>query len=137
MLDRPVGGTSRPITPELVAAGQHYLKMDGRNVFKWAIQAVTETIELVLRKAEVDVADVKLFVLHQANVRIIDHAMKVLGIPSEKVCNNLNRVGNTSAASIPLVLDESSRQGAIESGDLVLMCGFGAGLTWGTGLFRW
>ena len=137
MLDRPVGGTSRPITPELVAAGQHYLKMDGRNVFKWAIQAVTETIELVLRKAEVDVADVKLFVLHQANVRIIDHAMKVLGIPSEKVFNNLNRVGNTSAASIPLVLDEASRQGAIESGDLVLMCGFGAGLTWGTGLFRW
>ena len=137
MLDRPVGGTSRPLTAELVAAGQHYLKMDGRNVFKWAIQAVTETIDLVLEKANVGVDDVKLFVLHQANIRIIDHAMKVLGIPSEKVFNNLDRVGNTSAASIPLVLNEAYDQGKIESGDLVMMCGFGAGLTWGTGLFRW
>lgn len=137
MLDRPVGGTSRPLTPELVASGQHYLKMDGRNVFKWAIQAVTETIELVLKKAQVDVDDVGLFVLHQANIRIIDHAMKVLGIPVEKVFNNLERIGNTSAASIPLALDEARQQGRIESGDLVLMCGFGAGLTWGTGLFRW
>ena len=137
MLDRPVGGTSRPATPELISAGQHYLKMDGRNVFKWAIQVVSETIDLVLRKAEVDVKDVKLFVLHQANIRIIDHAMKVLKIPEEKVFNNLSRVGNTSAASIPLALDEAARQGRIESGDLVLMCGFGAGLTWGTGLYRW
>ena len=111
--------------------------MDGRNVFKWAIQAVTETIELVLRKAQVDVNDVKLFVLHQANIRIIDHACKVLNIPPEKVFNNLDRVGNTSAASIPLALDEAHQQGNIESGDLILMCGFGAGLTWGTGLFRW
>lgn len=137
MLDRPAGGTSRPMTPELVASGQHFLKMDGRNVFKWAIQAVTETIELILTRAEVSVDDVKLFVLHQANIRIIDHAMKVLNIPREKVFNNLERVGNTSAASIPLALDEAQRQGSIESGDLVLMCGFGAGLTWGTGLFRW
>lgn len=137
MLDRPVGGTSRPLTPELVSAGQHFLKMDGRNVFKWAIQAVTETIELVLSEADVSVSDVKLFVLHQANIRIIDHAMKVLGIPEHKVFNNLDRVGNTSAASIPLALCEAEQQGRIEAGDLVLMCGFGAGLTWGTGLFRW
>lgn len=137
MLDRPVGGTSRPMTPELIAAGQHYLKMDGRNVFKWAIQAVTETIDLVLKKAQVDVADVKLFVLHQANIRIIDHAMKVLNIPPEKVFNNLDQVGNTSGASIPVALCEAHSQGKIESGDLVVMCGFGAGLTWGTGIFRW
>lgn len=137
MLDRPAGGTSQPATPELVAAGQHYLKMDGRNVFKWAIQAVKETIELILLRADVGVEDVKLFVLHQANIRIIDHAMKVLGIPPEKVFNNLDRVGNTSAASIPLALDEAWQQGRFQRGDLVLMCGFGAGLTWGTGLFRW
>jgi len=137
MLDRPVGGTSRPLTPELVGAGQHFLKMDGRNVFKWAIQAVTETIELILNQADVSVDDVKLFVLHQANIRIIDHAMKVLGIPQDKVFNNLDRVGNTSAASIPLALCEADQQGRLQSGDLVLMCGFGAGLTWGTGLFRW
>ena len=136
MLDRPVGGTSRPLTPELVATGQHYLKMDGRNVFKWAIQAVTETIEMVLKKADVSVDDVKLFVLHQANIRIIDHARKVLNIPPEKFFNNLERVGNTSAASIPLALEEAWQQGKVKPGDLVLMCGFGAGLTWGTGLFR-
>ncbi|MDG1894968.1 MAG: ketoacyl-ACP synthase III [Fuerstiella sp.] len=137
MLDRPVGGTLRPATPELVAEGQHLLKMDGRNVFKWAIQVVTETIEQILTKAGVGVGDVKLFVLHQANIRIIDHAMKVLQIPPEKVFNNLDRIGNTSAASIPVAMDEAYEQGLIERGDLVLMCGFGAGLTWGTGLFRW
>lgn len=137
LLDRPVGGTARPITPELIASGQHFLKMDGRNVFKWAIKAVTETIRCVIDRAGVSVDDVKYFVLHQANIRIIDHAMDVLGIPAEKVCNNLDRVGNTSAASIPLALEEAARTRGIESGDLVLMCGFGAGLTWGTGLFRW
>ncbi len=137
LLDRPVGGTLRPATPELIAEGQHFLKMDGRNVFKWAIQVVTETIEQILTKADVGVDDVKLFVLHQANIRIIDHAMKVLQIPPEKVFNNLDRVGNTSAASIPVAMDEAFEKGLIEPGDLVLMCGFGAGLTWGTGLFRW
>jgi 3-oxoacyl-[acyl-carrier-protein] synthase III len=137
MLDRPAGGTSLPLTPELVAGGRHFLQMDGRNVFKWAIQAVTESILSVLEKAGVTTDDVALFVLHQANIRIIDHAMKVLNIPRSKVYNNLDRVGNTSAASIPLALDEAYREGRIGRGDLVLMCGFGAGLTWGTGLMRW
>jgi 3-oxoacyl-[acyl-carrier-protein] synthase-3 len=137
MLDRPAGGTTLPLTPELVAEGKHFLQMDGRNVFKWAIQAVTESIETVLEQAGVTIDDVGLFVLHQANIRIIDHAMKVLDIPRSKVYNNLDRVGNTSAASIPLALDEAYREGRIQRGDLVLMCGFGAGLTWGTGLFRW
>ena len=137
MLDRPAGGTAIPLTPELVGEGKHFLQMDGRNVFKWAIQAVTESIETVLEQAGMTTDDVSLFVLHQANIRIIDHAMKVLNIPRTKVYNNLDRVGNTSAASIPLALDEAYREGRIHRGDVVLMCGFGAGLTWGTGLFRW
>ena len=137
MLDRPAGGVSMPLTPELVAEGKHFLQMDGRNVFKWAIQAVTESIEVVLEQAGVKPSDVSLFVLHQANIRIIDHAMKVMNIPPSKVYNNLDRVGNTSAGSIPIALDEAYREGRIQRGDLVLMCGFGAGLTWGTGLFRW
>ncbi len=137
LLDRPVGGATTPLTSELVAEGRHFLQMDGRNVFKWAIQAVTESILSVLEQAGVTTDDVSLFVLHQANIRIIDHAMKVLNIPGSKVYNNLDRVGNTSAASIPLVLDEAHREGRINRGDLVLMCGFGAGLTWGTGLMRW
>ena len=137
MLDRPAGGATLPMTPELVAAGEHYLRMDGRNVFKWSIQAVTHSIEVVLENAGVTTDDVSLFIIHQANIRIIDHAMKVLKIPRCKVYNNLDRVGNTSAASIPLALDEAHREGRIKHGDLVVMCGFGAGLTWGTGLFRW
>ncbi len=137
MLDRPAGGASLPLTPERVAAGEHFLQMDGRNVFKWAIQAVTESITTVLEKSGYTTEDVSLFVLHQANIRIIDHAMKVLNIPKSRVYNNLDKVGNTSAASIPLALDEAFHQGRIARGDLVMMCGFGAGLTWGTGLFRW
>lgn len=137
MLDRPAGGVTQPLTPQLVAAGEHFLKMDGRNVFKWAIEAVTQSIQMVLDNAGVTSEDVSLFVLHQANIRIIDHAMKVLNIPRFKVYNNLDRVGNTSAASIPIALDEAHREGRINSGDLVVMCGFGAGLTWGTSVFRW
>jgi 3-oxoacyl-[acyl-carrier-protein] synthase III len=137
LLDRPAGGSKMPLTVEAIAAGDHFLKMDGRSVFKWAIQAVTDSIEVVLNRAQVSVDDVALFVLHQANMRIIDHAMKVLNIPDEKVFCNLDRVGNTSAASIPLVLDELLNQQKLKRGDLVMMCGFGGGLTWGTGLFRW
>ena len=111
--------------------------MDGRNVFKWAIQAVTESIRTVLEQAGKTTDDVALFVLHQANIRIINHAMDELGIPPEKVFNNLQIYGNTSAASIPLALDGALQANRIQPGDLVLMCGFGAGLTWGTGLLRW
>jgi 3-oxoacyl-[acyl-carrier-protein] synthase-3 len=137
LLDRPAGGSKNPLTVEAIAAGDHFLKMDGRSVFKWAIQAVTESIETVLQKSSLSVDDVSLFVLHQANSRIIDHAMKVLNIPSEKVLCNLNRYGNTSAASIPLVLDEAISNDRLKRDDLIMMCGFGGGLTWGTGLFRW
>lgn len=133
----PVGGSMEPATPEAVAAGRHYLQMEGRKVYKWAVETVTDSIGLIIERSNVTVADIDLFVLHQANIRIIDHAMKELGIPAHKVVNNLDRVGNTSAASIPLVLAEASQAGRLKTGDLVMMCGFGAGLTWGTGLFRW
>lgn len=133
----PVGGSVQPSEPQTIAAGEHFLKMDGRKVFKWAVQMVADSIRLVLEDADVPVEDVDLFVLHQANIRIIDHAMKVLGVADHQVVNNVDRVGNTSAASIPLVLAEASQAGRINRGDLVMMCGFGAGLTWGTGLFRW
>ena len=98
---------------------------------------VTQSIQVVLDNAGETSEDVSLFVLHQANIRIIDHAMKVLNIPKCKVYNNLHRVGNTSAASIPIALDEANREGRIKRGDLVVMCGFDAGLAWGTSLFRW
>ena len=137
LLDRPTGGTKNPACVEDVADGKHFLQMDGRNVFKWAVQAVENTINLVLRKSNVEPMDVSLYILHQANMRIISHAMEQLDIPEDKVYCNLQKYGNTSGGSIPLALDEAFRSGKVSKGDLIAMCGFGAGLTWGTGLFRW
>lgn len=137
LLDRPSGGTKSPITELDLSHGNQYLRMDGRNVFKWAVHLLTSTIELVLHRAGMDVRDVSLFVLHQANVRILNAAMEQLGIPDSKVVVNLHKYGNTSGGSIPLALDEAVREGRVARGDVILMCGFGAGLAWGTGLFRW
>jgi 3-oxoacyl-[acyl-carrier-protein] synthase-3 len=116
---------------------RHFLKMDGRSVFVWAVRVVEDSIRDVLTAANVNSSQVSAIILHQANIRIIDAAIKSLDLPKERVFVNLDRYGNTSAASIPLVLDDAYQQGAIHKGDLVLLCGFGAGLTWGTSLIRW
>ena len=137
LLQCPAGGTRQPATPQDITNGNQFLNMDGRNVFIWAVRVVEDTIKLVLEKSGLRIEDVSLFLLHQANARILDHAVEKLGIPREKVLMQLDRYGNTSAGSIPLVLDEAARSGRIQTGDTVLMCGFGAGLTWGTALFRW
>ncbi len=133
----PGGGSRIPTSVESIAENKQFLYMDGRPVFKWAIQLVTDTIYAVLRDAGMAIGDVDYFVLHQANLRIIDAVADKLQIPGEKILNNLQRYGNTSAGSIPLVLDEAVREGKIHAGSKVLLCGFGAGLAWGTGLFAW
>lgn len=137
LLDRPSGGTKAPLTHDALDAGAHFLKMDGRSVFKWAVRLLTDTTDLLLEKTGMTVHDIQLFLFHQANVRIISSAAEQLGIPQDKVFNNLQRYGNTSGGSIPIVLDEALQSGRIERGDTVLMCGFGAGLSWGTTLFQW
>ena len=137
LLDRPAGGTRAPMTADALLTGDQYLKMDGRSVFKWAVRLVTDTIELVLQKSGMGVDDVDCYVLHQANIRIINAACEQLGINPEKVFNNLDRYGNTSGGSIPIALDEALADGRISRGDTVLMSGFGAGLTWVTGIVRW
>jgi len=137
LLECAAGGTRQPATPDDLDAGRQYMNMDGRNVFIWAVRAVEDTIKLVLEKAGMRIEDVSLFLLHQANARILEHAVEKLGVPREKVPMQLDRYGNTSAGSIPLLLDEAVRAGRIHSGDAIVMCGFGAGLTWGTALFRW
>lgn len=137
MLEMPAGGSKTPLDAQGIANGAQYLQMDGRNVFKWAVRVVEDTVKLVLDKSGLTADEVSLFCFHQANIRILNHAVEALGIPQEKVFNNLCKYGNTSAASVPLALDEAARAGRINKGDVVLMCGFGAGLTWGTGLFRW
>lgn len=133
----PHGGSRHRSTPETLLTHGDCVRMDGRSVFKWAVRMLTDTIELVLEKSGMSPQDVSLYVLHQANIRIIDSAMEQLGVSPDRVFVNLDKYGNTSAGSIPIVLDEALQAGRIERGDTVLICGFGAGLTWGTGLMRW
>lgn len=137
LLDRPMGGALTPLSHFGIDQGDHYLRMDGRSVFKWAVRMLTDSVELVLDQSGMSVHDIHLYLLHQANIRIIDSARQQMGIPAEKFFNNLAKYGNTSAGSIPLVLDEAVQNGRIKRGDSLVMCGFGAGLSWGTGVFRW
>lgn len=111
--------------------------MDGKEVFRFAVRKVPESIETVLKRNEMVVEDVDCFVLHQANKRIIESAAKRLKADMEKFPMNIEEYGNTSAASIPILLDELNRNGKLKKGDKVILSGFGAGLTWGTALMQW
>jgi 3-oxoacyl-[acyl-carrier-protein] synthase-3 len=114
-----------------------YVKMNGREVFKFATRILVQSAEDVMRRCGVTIDDIDVYVPHQANVRIIDHATKKLGVPSEKVVINVDRYGNTSSGSIPLALADAAGDGRLKPGKLVLMTGMGAGLTWGSALIRW
>ncbi|HZO98128.1 MAG TPA: beta-ketoacyl-ACP synthase III [Gaiellaceae bacterium] len=117
--------------------GNRHLVMNGREVFKFATRVMVSSAEAVLEECGREVADVDVYVPHQANVRIIDHAARKLGIEREKVVVNVDRYGNTSSGSIPLALADAARDGRLEPGKLVLMTGMGAGLTWGSALIEW
>src|SRR6266576_3387002 len=114
-----------------------YVKMNGRDVFKFATRILVQSARDVLDSCGVSIDDVDVYVPHQANMRIIDHATKKLGVPSEKVVINVDRYGNTSSGSIPLALADAAQDGRLKPGKLVLMTGMGAGLTWGSALIRW
>ncbi|MEQ1828231.1 MAG: beta-ketoacyl-ACP synthase III [Pirellula sp.] len=133
----PGGGSREPLTQDALNAGRQYLQMDGRNVFVWAVRVVVDSINDVLASSKILATEIDCVIMHQANIRIVDAAISSFAIPKEKVFINLDKYGNTSAASIPLALDDANRQGMIKRGDMVLLCGFGAGLTWGTALIRW
>jgi len=137
MLCIPGGGSRQPLSTEGLKAGQQYLYMDGRGVFKWAVRVVNDSCRDCMVYAGYDFSQVNLILLHQANIRIIDSAVRDFGIAQDRVFVNLDRYGNTSAASIPLALDDANTQGLIQRGDHILLCGFGAGLAWGTALMRW
>lgn len=137
LLYRAMGGSRCLANPGEPLNSDQYLVMEGRPVFKWAIRMLNQTVHDVLEMADLTLAEIKLVIFHQANMRIIKAAMETIGIPEEKVYNNLERYGNTSAGSIPICLDEAVRLGRIERGDLVLLSGFGGGLSWATGILRW
>ncbi|MBI2756327.1 MAG: ketoacyl-ACP synthase III [Chloroflexi bacterium] len=133
----PAGGSREPTTAETVAERKHYVKMQGREVFRFATRIVPESVSQTLDRAGLVPGDIDLLIPHQANVRIIDAAVKRLGIDESKVFTNVQRYGNTSAASIPLALCEALDDGLIVPGDLIVMAGFGAGLSWATAAWRW
>ena len=112
------------------------MQMDGRAVFKWAIRLAEENIRHVVDRSGLPLESIDLFVLHQANARIIEGAREALGLPAEKVFMNLDRYGNTSSGSIPLALDEAWKSGRIGPGSTVVVCGFGGGLAWGSAVWK-
>ena len=114
-----------------------YVKMNGREVFKFATRVMVSSAEAILEECDKTVDDIDVCVPHQANVRIIDHAVKKLGVPQEKTVINVDRYGNTSSGSIPLALADAADDGRLEPGKLVLLTGMGAGLTWGSALIEW
>ncbi|OGC25624.1 3-oxoacyl-ACP synthase [candidate division WOR-1 bacterium RIFOXYB2_FULL_42_35] len=114
-----------------------FITMDGKNVFKFATRVLEESILAVLKKANLETKDIDLLIPHQANSRIISHVVKKMDLPNEKVFVNLHKYGNTSAASIPIALDEAFAEGIIKAGDIVVLSGFGAGLTCGANIIKW
>lgn len=137
LLCRRMGGSRTPFSEQGYANNLQFMEMDGRPIFKWAIRLIESSIGDVLREAGLTIADIDLLVLHQANARIMDAAADNLGIDRDKLLVNVDRYGNTSAASIPLALDEANRAGQIHRGSRIVFSGFGAGLAWGTGLLQW
>lgn len=124
-------------TPEYLAERKHFLFMEGREVYKLAVRTLTDINKGVLEQAGLTTKDLNAMATHQANMRIIQSVAKQLGLPPEKVLTNVERVGNTSAASVPILLSEAVQEGKISRGDLVALSAFGGGLTWGAALVRW
>jgi 3-oxoacyl-[acyl-carrier-protein] synthase III len=130
----------KPLGPEEQRAGKaafQNIYMAGQDVYKFAVRAVPKTLASSLADAGLQPTDIDWLVMHQANKRILDAAAKKLQLPDERVVSNLAEYGNTSAASIPIALDEAVRGGAIKSGDILALAGFGAGLTWASAIVRW
>jgi len=136
LLPIPGGGSRRPASAQTVENRDHYIKLQGREVYKFAVHKMQLLIEDAMKHCNLTVADIDMVVPHQVNQRIIDSACSHAGFPVEKVYVNIDRTGNTSAASIPIALDEARRRGKIKAGDTILMVAFGAGLTWGSAVVK-
>jgi 3-oxoacyl-[acyl-carrier-protein] synthase-3 len=133
----PGGGSRTPTTPESLARGDQFIKMKGKEVFKLAVRVMEEAARDILEQHGLAATQIGLVIPHQANLRIIDAIAQYLELPVERFFVNVDRYGNTSAASIPIAMDEARRAGRIKQGDLTLLVAFGAGLTYGSALIRW
>lgn len=136
-LNMPAGGSRLPASHQTIEARQHYVKQEGQQVFKFAVKKMQELCENLLQKYNVNPSDIDLFIPHQANKRIITATAERIGIPLEKVVINLEKYGNTTAATIPLATHDALRDGRIKKGDLILFAAVGAGYTAGASLWRW
>jgi len=137
LLCMPGGGSRCPATLASVSSGLHFLRMDGKETFKNAVTAMHTAGREALRRCEIDISQIKCVIPHQANRRIIDAVSERLGVKPDQLFVNLEKYGNTSAASVAIALDEAVRAGCIQRGDLVLMLAFGAGLTWAAAVIEW
>lgn len=137
LIEIRAGGSRLPTSAETVAAGAHWMTMEGQEVFRRAVRVVVDSSRTAMARAGVSVGQIDWFVPHQANARIVAAAASRLDIPSERCILNIDRYGNTSAASIPLALAEAADEGRFADGDLILLTGFGAGMTWATNILRW
>ena len=136
LLCRPAGGAAKPFSSDVLAERSQYIKMNGREVFKNAVRSMSEAATRALDAAKLTGADIDLMIPHQANIRIIEATAKHANIPMDKVYVNVDRYGNTSAASVPIALDEAIERGVIGEGSTVLLVAFGAGFTWGSMVVR-
>ncbi len=136
-LEVPSSLSQPRLTEEMLREGRHYPHMDGRYVFKHAVERLQESVREALADNRLKIEDVALLILHQANLRISEAVIRSLKIPPERVFSNIQRYGNTTAASIPIALDEAVRAGTVQPGDLVVLAAFGSGFTWGATILRW
>lgn len=137
LLKLPAGGSRNPASAETVSQRMHFVHMSGNEVFKFAVKVMGEAAVKALDDAGLSAVDVDCLIPHQANIRIIQSAAKRLKLPMDKVMVNVNKYGNTSAASIPIALEEAVHSGKIKQGDIVVLVGFGAGLTWASAVIKW
>jgi 3-oxoacyl-[acyl-carrier-protein] synthase-3 len=137
LLTLPAGGSHLPATHETVENGQHFIQMNGREVFRFATRVMAQATREAVEAAQLTLEDISLIIPHQANQRIIDSAARSLDIPLERFVTNIERYGNTSTASIPIAMCEAIEAGRLNPGDRVVVVGFGAGLTWGAALIEW
>ena len=133
----PAGGSRLPASVETVQNHQHFIKMNGNEVFRVAVRILGESVNQALQKCGLKAEDLSLVIPHQANIRIIEASARRLNIPLDKFYINIDKYGNTSAASVPMALDEAVRNGRVKSGDLLALVAFGSGFTWGANIIRW
>ena len=137
MLSIDAGGAAKPATAETVAAGEHFITMRGNEIFKFAVRSMAKAATKALAKAGLTAADLQMVIPHQANLRIVKATQKELGLPDDKVFINVDRYGNTGAASIPIALCELLAAETVQPGDNLMLVAFGGGLTWAASVVRW